>query len=175
MTSNRREKELSFTKANFVSESSLSDLKFFSILTLVPFGAIFLKPFIQKASGKKKESLGIAKIKCAIFCVSALLVFALAVVFLQNNLPYNNRLKKYIGSESIDLIKGGSRGLNYDGDCEISFKSADPEIATVSKKGVIKAKKKGKTEIIATVKGQSVSIPVTVNTMKKRSTKKSKK
>lgn len=159
----------------YVSVSLLSDLKFFSILTIVPFGAIFLKPFIQKVSGNKEESLGTAKIKCAIFCVSALLVFALAVVLLQNNLPYNNRLKKYIGSESIDLIKGGSRELHYDGDCEISFKSADPEIATVNKKGVIKAKKKGETEIIATVKGQSVSIPVTVNTMKKRSAKKSKK
>ena len=46
----------------FVSEASFFDLKVFSILTIIPFGCIFLMSFVQKASGEKQELLGLSLI-----------------------------------------------------------------------------------------------------------------
>lgn len=82
----------------------------------------------------------------------------------------NKKFKKtiYVGDKLKLKVKNGKKTVSYK---KLKFKSANKKIATVSKKGVIKAKKAGKVVISVKLKKSKKKCRLTV-TVKKKSAKK---
>lgn len=75
-----------------------------------------------------------------------------------------------LSNKSIKITKGKTCKLSLrKTDQKIVWKSSNNKIASVSRKGVVKAKRKGTCKITATVLGKKYSCKVTVNTAPKRS------
>ena len=93
-----------------------------------------------------------------ILLVTAMLVFILALPLSAGAVNLNSYSKKLMVGESFTLkVKGTSK--------KVKFTSSDKSVATVTSKGVIRAKKKGKATITAKVGGQKYKCKVTVQTM----------
>ncbi len=72
-----------------------------------------------------------------------------------------------LSDSGVFVVKGKSKKLKVKGySGKITWKSSDPSVASVSSKGVVKAKKAGNTLITAKVKGQKMGCVVSVNTAK---------
>ena len=82
----------------------------------------------------------------------------------------NKKFKKtiYVGDKLKLKVKNGKKTVSYK---KLKFKSANKKIATVSKKGVVKAKKAGKVVISVKLKKSKKKCRLTV-TVKKKSAKK---